>query len=186
MSCAKSIQVHVACVLPFGVIKKIVGYSSDCFPMWIQRHILSTLGLKQWNYSWGLHVKCNSMRNQEEGEELIVFITSVEGSDLRFLIEMAKLPTCLCREAYLHAGAAGHRVLTGQQGCALPFPAGTDTPRQGWGSSQGQEERTRALALDDGAPAAMWALLQKPFPLKQLQSERWVCFLCAKHSSGVI
>ena len=45
-------------------------------------------------------MKCNSMRNQEEGEELIVFITSVEGSDLRILIEMDNLPVqrrCICK-----------------------------------------------------------------------------------------
>lgn len=37
-------------------------------------------------------------RNQEEGEELIAFIASFEECDLRFLIEMAKLPTYLFRE----------------------------------------------------------------------------------------
>jgi len=63
-------------------------------------------------------VKCNSIRNQEEGEELIIFITSVEGSDLRFLIEMAKLTPCLCREnvAACQGGGAPGTCRPGQVG----------------------------------------------------------------------
>lgn len=56
----------------------------------------STLGLKQQKYRWGLHMKCNSRRNQEGGEELIVFITSVDGSSVRFQPETARMSTCLC------------------------------------------------------------------------------------------
>lgn len=140
-------------------------------PTLIQWHVLVTVGLKQWNYSWGSHLKCNSMRNQEKGEALVVFIISVKGSDLQFPIEKAKLPTCLGRadvSVCQDRGAPGDH--------ALPFLTGAVPPRLGWAGSQGQGEVKQGPDAWWWWMAAVRALLQKPSSLKRVRSERWVCF----------
>ena len=75
-----------------------------------------------------------------------------------------------------------------QAGGAMPSPSrqAQSHHAEAEAAAEGRGRWTRALALGKGAPAALWALLQKPSPLKPLQSERWVCFLPAKHALGVI
>lgn len=89
--------------------------------------------------------------NQEEGEELIVFITSFEGNDLRFLIKMAKLSTYLYREAYLRARERGTGWPQARE--AMPSPSWQVQPQhtRAEAGPEGRGRWTRALALGDVA-----------------------------------
>lgn len=91
--------------------------------------------------------------------------------------------------AYLpvHARATGHRVTTGWWGRPLTFTVRKVSRHWGWGSSQEQGEVNEGPGTWGWFMATMWALLQDLFPLKQLQSKRWVWFfLHAKHALDVI
>lgn len=78
------------------------------------------------------------------------------------------------------AVAVGHRVTTGWWGHPLTFLVRTVPQHWSWGRSQGQGEVNQGPGTWGWFMAAMWALLQNPFPLKQFQSKRWVCFFACK------
>lgn len=134
----------------------------------------STVGLKQQKYRWGLHVKETSRRNQEEGKKINFIyhlLRSVDGSSIRFQPEMASWSACLCRRG----------VSSCRGGEAQPHHTRAEVAAKGsqWWS------RVQAWPLAIGH-CFDWALLQKLYPWKQLESERQACLTPAKYALGVI